>query len=307
MKHALILFPDRGILGDVIAWFPQAVRFGQVSGLRLTVIMHERLIPLFRGAYPDIAFFTDHDPLPRIDYVAIDLCHFPGTTEEVTAVGTWYVAAHILGIEHVYNPPMVCVASGGRPIAEPYVCIATQSTAQCKYWNNPHGWQETVAWLRETGYRVICIDRDRVFGTDDTWNPIPDNAEDETGDKPLIERARWLKHADFFVGLSSGLAWLAWACRTPVVMISGFTKPHDEFATPYRVINRKVCHGCHSDHFEPDPSNWMWCPRQHGTSRQFECTREISVDQVKEAIQKIPGFGLSRRSDDDLRLHLAAP
>jgi dienelactone hydrolase len=26
--------------------------------------------------------------------------------------------------------------------------------------------------------------------------------------RPLQERARWLKHADFFVGLSSGLSWL---------------------------------------------------------------------------------------------------
>ncbi|MEJ0003708.1 MAG: hypothetical protein WDN30_09295 [Pararobbsia sp.] len=37
-----------------------------------------------------------------------------------------------------------------------------------------------------------------------------------------LERARWLKHAAFFVGLSSGLSWLAWAAGTPVVLISGF-------------------------------------------------------------------------------------
>ncbi len=31
-----------------------------------------------------------------------------------------------------------------RPIAEPYVCIAVQSTTQAKYWNNPAGWREIV-------------------------------------------------------------------------------------------------------------------------------------------------------------------
>jgi autotransporter strand-loop-strand O-heptosyltransferase len=50
---------------------------------------------------------------------------------------------------------------------------------------------------------------------------IPHGVEDETGDRPLQERARWLRHADFFIGLSSGLSWLAWAVGTPVVMISG--------------------------------------------------------------------------------------
>ena len=86
-----------------------------------------------------------------------------------------------------------------------------QSTTQAKYWNNPTGWHEIVAFLKEAGYRVICIDQKRVHGTGLVWNHIPHGAEDETGDRPLVERARWLKHADFFVGLASGLSWLAWA------------------------------------------------------------------------------------------------
>ena len=65
-------------------------------------------------------------------------------------------------------------------------------------------------------------------------NHIPHGVEDETGDRPLLERARWLKHAEFFVGLSSGLSWLAWAMDVPVVLISGFTAATNEFATPYR-------------------------------------------------------------------------
>ena len=83
----------------------------------------------------------------------------------------------------------------------------------------------------------MFIDQKPVHGTGLIWNHIPNGAEDETGDRPLAERARWLKHADFFVGLSSGLSWLAWAAGTPVVMISGFTHPLNEFATPYRIVN----------------------------------------------------------------------
>ena len=122
-----------------------------------------------------------------------------------------------------------------------------QSTTQAKYWNNPTGWREVVAFLKESGYRVICIDQKPVHGTGTDLEPHPHGAEDQTGDQPLVERARWIKHAEFFVGLSSGLSWLAWAVGTPVVMISGFTHPINEFATPYRVINYHACNSCWND------------------------------------------------------------
>ncbi|MEB3037479.1 glycosyltransferase family 9 protein, partial [Capnocytophaga ochracea] len=95
-------------------------------------------------------------------------------------------------------------------------------------WNNPDGWRLVVRYLKEIGYRVICIDQKPVHGTGLMWNHIPHGVEDETGNRPLSERARWLRHADFFVGLSSGLSWLAWAMGTPVVMISGFTSATNE-------------------------------------------------------------------------------
>ena len=141
----------------------------------------------------------------------------------------------------------IAIPDDRRPIEEPYVCIAVQSTTQAKYWNNPEGWHEVVRFLKEAGYRVVCIDRSPTHGGGLVWNHIPNGAEDETGDHPLAERARWLKHAEFFVGLSSGLSWLAWSVGTPVVMISGFTHPVNEFATPYRVVNYHACNSCWND------------------------------------------------------------
>jgi autotransporter strand-loop-strand O-heptosyltransferase len=171
-----------------------------------------------------------------------------------------------------------------------------QSTTQCKYWNNPSGWRELVRFLKDSGYRVICIDLKPTHGTELIWNHIPNGAEDETGDRSLQERARWLKHADFFVGLSSGLAWLAWAVGTPVVMISGFTHPTNEFQTPYRVINYHACNSCWNDvRHRFDHKDFLYCPRHKNTPRQFECTRLITVEQVKTTIQRIPGFGANVR------------
>jgi autotransporter strand-loop-strand O-heptosyltransferase len=99
---------------------------------------------------------------------------------------------------------------------------------------------------------------------------------------------RWLRHAKAFVGLSSGLSWLAWASGVPVVMISGFTHPTNEFATPYRVINYHACNSCWNDvRVRFDHKDFLWCPRQAGTPRQFECTRLITAAQVIAVLVKI--------------------
>jgi autotransporter strand-loop-strand O-heptosyltransferase len=117
----------------------------------------------------------------------------------------------------------------------------------CGHSNAHDGWREIVAFLKQAGYRVICIDQKPTHGTGLVWNHIPNGAEDETGGRPLPERAHWLTHAEFFVGLSSGLSWLAWAAGTPVVMISGCTHPTNEFEIPYRVINYHACNSCWND------------------------------------------------------------
>jgi autotransporter strand-loop-strand O-heptosyltransferase len=64
-------------------------------------------------------------------------------------------------------------------------------------------------------------------------------------------------------------------------MISGFSDPVSEFYTPYRVINKNVCNSCWNDpNLTFDKGNWAWCPRD----KNFECSREISFDMVKEKI-----------------------
>ncbi|HWB49311.1 MAG TPA: autotransporter strand-loop-strand O-heptosyltransferase [Stellaceae bacterium] len=291
-------------LGDGIGWFPNAVRFQQRHGCRLTCAMNGKLIPLFRGAYPQIDF-VPYDAVDTARFYAsyivgvfFDAQHYQVLQPtDFRIVGLHRTAAYILGLEPDETPPRVALDDGPRPIPEPYVCIAVQSTGQGKYWNNPQGWPETVRYLKEMGYRVICIDRDAVHGQGTVWNRMPPGAEDQTGDRPLLERARWLRHADFFIGLSSGLSWLAWAVGTPVVMISGFTHPINEFATPYRIINYHVCNSCWNDltlGFEP--GDFIRCPRHQGTPRQFECTAAITAEHVKTVLRRIPGFGRARRT-----------
>jgi autotransporter strand-loop-strand O-heptosyltransferase len=296
-REVLIQFPV-GTLGDTVGWFPYAVKFKERHGCRLTCGMAERLIPLFRDAYPDITFLT-HEEIKGERYYAtysmglfFDDKDFMFQPSDFRHVGLHRTAGYILGVDPTEAPPRIVYSDDSRPIPEPYVVIAVQSTTQSKYWNNPTGWHDIIAFLKEAGYRVICIDQRRVHGTGLVWNHVPHGVEDQTGDQPLSERARWIKHAEFFVGLSSGLSWLAWATGTPVVMISGFTHPTNEFDTPYRIVNYHACNSCWNDvRHRFDHSDFLWCPRHKDTPRQFECTRLITSEHVKATIRTIPGFG----------------
>ncbi|HWB50034.1 MAG TPA: autotransporter strand-loop-strand O-heptosyltransferase [Stellaceae bacterium] len=300
-RQVAVLFPV-GTLGDTMGWFPYAAKFQAQHGCRLTCAMADRLIPLFAAAYPEIDFVAHDDFDPARYYATYRMGLFFDDKDclnqpcDFRLVGLHRTAGYILGVDPTEVAPRLVIPEG-RPIAEPYVCIATQSTTQAKYWNNPYGWHEIVAFLKEQGYRVVCIDQKPVHGTGIVWNHIPHGVEDQTGDHSLSERARWLKHADFFIGLSSGLSWLAWAAGTPVVMISGFTHPTNEFATPYRIVNYHTCNSCWNDpHHRFDHHDFLWCPRHKDTPRQFECTRLITAEQVKQAVQRIPGFGKPSRA-----------
>jgi autotransporter strand-loop-strand O-heptosyltransferase len=306
-RDVLVQFPV-GTLGDSLGWLPYAVKFQERHGCRLTCAISQPLIPLFRDAYPHIEFITQEEVRAAQFYATYSIGLFFEDADNIWQpcdfrhVGLHRTAGYILGVDPEEVPPRIALADDSRPIEEPYVCIATQSTSQCKKWNNPYGWREIVSFLKDAGYRVVCIDRQPVHGQAMVWTHIPHGVEDETGDKPLLERARWLRHADFFVGLSSGLSWLAWAVGTPVVLISGFTHPTNEFATPYRVINYHACNSCWNDvRHRFDHKDFLWCPRHAGTSRQFECTRLITAEQVKAAIQRVPGLRAASTSQDAVR------
>jgi autotransporter strand-loop-strand O-heptosyltransferase len=296
-REVAIQFPI-GTLGDTLGWLPYAIKFQEKHKCRLTCAMAEWLIPLFKDAYPNITFITHEQVTPDKYYATYNLGLFFDDRDNIFQptdfrhVGLHRTAGYILGVDPTEVPPQIHIPDDSRPIPERYVVIAAQSTTQSKYWNNPGGWREIVQFLKDNGYRVLCIDQKATHGHGLIWNHIPYGAEDFTGDKPLAERARYMKHADFFVGLSSGLSWLAWASNTPVVMISGFTLPDNEFATPYRIINYHTCNGCWNDPAHKfDHKDFLWCPRHKDTPRQFECTRFITAEHVKNVLKTIPGFG----------------
>jgi len=92
---------------------------------------------------------------------------------------------------------------------------------------------------------------------------------------------------EFFIGIGSGLSWLAWSCNLPLILISGFSEKYAEMLTGvHRVINENVCNGCFNK-YRLDAGDWNWCPILKNTNRQFECSKEITSKMVIQEIQKI--------------------
>lgn len=291
-KEVQIKFPV-GTLGDIIAWMTYADSFQKKHDCICEVTMDKKLAVIFEEQYPNLHF----SPMPGEvlfdkPYASYTLgLFFKGDTTyqpiDFRKVGLHRTAGYILGVDPREEAPKVKLGSA-RKIKERYVCIATKSTSQAKFWNNGSGWEEVIKYLKDIGYRVLCIDKDEIAGAKYVWNRMPHNAEDFTGAKPLQERIELLEHADFFIGLGSGLSWLAWCCHIPVIMISGFSLPMCEFYTPYRVISTHGCNGCWDDvNVNFDHYDYFWCPKHKNTDRQFECTRLITGKQVIGHIKQL--------------------
>ena len=294
-KKVLMKFADAA-LGDLLAWFPYAEAFRQKHGCELYALMDERYIEILREGYPEIHFLAPEDARPDDLYATYYVGLFAPWDDRNLQPTDWRVvglqahAAYLLGVEPTETRPRLLPSPEAESVRpkEPYVCIATQATAQCKYWNNAQGWMDLIAYLKELGYRVLCVDRERVTVNGIFGNPIPYGAEDFTGNRSLRERVDLISGAEFFVGLASGLSWLAWGAGVPVIMIVGFTAPGTEFFTPYRVQQFHTCHSCANDQRnEHNYDDFGACPHHRGTDREFECTRCIAPEAVKNTVDRL--------------------
>jgi len=278
VKKKVKIINESGSLGDFLAWTPVVARYADEKNVSVDYYTPHK--DLLKSSYNNINFYNYAETnLVKYDDI-ISIGCFDQLNWQKTSLQE--VASVLLNLDHKeVKCKMPIDYKKQRPIKEKYVCIGVQSTSQCKYWNNADGWNKVVKYLNYLGYKVVCIDKNSHFGIAGHMNSIPKGAIDNTGDKPLMERINYLMHCEFFIGLSSGLSWLAWACDKPVVMISGFTDPKLEFTNPYRIHNSKVCNSCWNDpEVKFDKNNWLWCPK----NKDFECSKQITFEYVKQYI-----------------------
>ena len=284
-KRVYISLESRS-LGDTFAWLPYIREFKDKHQCELLVSTF--MNNLFVDSYPDIEFINPGMPAQGI-FAMYKLGWFykdDGQYDQARNPNDFKIqplqktASDILGLDYKETKPLLKL-----PIVEKKkkVGLGLHSTCQSKYWNNPLGWQSVVDYLNTLGYEVVIYSKenDGYMG-----NYHPKGAEKfESGSiERLIED---MSTCEFFIGLGSGLSWLAWAINLPLVLISGFSDDYSETKIDtYRVINKNVCHGCFNRH-RLNAGDWNWCPDHKGTDRQFECTKLITPEMVIIEINKI--------------------
>ena len=270
-------------LGDIISLLPYVKAFKDFYRCDVKIFIESYLREFATYLYPELI---------QVDSVTFDnyatyypaMCvgDYPVKPLDVRNEPMERSHRKILGLNILPNKPTF-KPTEPRQIAEPYVCIGVQASYAKKCWHWQGGWDIVVDYLKSLGYRVLCIDKNAQEIDDGFTICKPKNAEDFTGNFSIMQRANMLYYAEFFIGLGSGLSWLANAVNCPVVMICGFSQDWFEFYTPYRVANRLVCNGCFNDVRVDFIKNR--CPYHQGTERELECQKKISPQQVINAIE----------------------
>ena len=277
-KKVFISF-DSSSLGDTISWVPYCEEFRVKHNCEVVVSTFKNF--LFEKSYPNIKFVPPGGIVDNI-HAMFNIGWFYDKEREPeypSSIPLQKAITNIIGLEFKELQSNVYFEPKERPYTEKYICVATNSTAGCKLWNNPNGWTELVKYLNGLGYKVINIskDGDKVEGVI--------NLKDDS----IMNTMNVIHHSEFVIGLSSGLSWLSWGMGKHVVMISNFTEEDHEFTINCtRITNNKVCNGCwNNPMFKFDKGDWYWCPEHKGTERQFECHKSITSEMVIEEIQHL--------------------
>lgn len=178
-----------------------------------------------------------------------------------------------------------------------YYSFSIHSTAQIKYWNagerhlqtSSPKWKELAGLMKkETGLNSVWIDKDYGFGTSPYFNELRHSPRLIGSDFDIVLHE--IKHSEFYIGLSSGLSWVAKGLGKKTIMIAPWAEAKNEFGETnenhIRVEGRSECQHCWSRHaLNFDKGNWYWCPEHEGTEREFECSASIEAMDVLAAIK----------------------
>lgn len=247
----------------------------------------------FHNSYSDIKKIYPHNSIseyvPDINKWVIDGIEYDEYKEIVYKFDIPLMEGYAQQLDvKEWNRPKIDAFISERPIKSKYICFSMHSTAQSKHWNYEGGWDQLCRMLRKSGITPVCIDVHERFGTEGNWNPVPKSCVKKNG-MNLKQMTNYINHSEFFIGLSSGLSWVAHALGKPVVMISGVTTEDNEFSEDtVRLINKDVCHGCiNNTQHKFDSGDWFWCPLHKGTEKHFECTKTITPEQVFNSLSHL--------------------
>jgi autotransporter strand-loop-strand O-heptosyltransferase len=276
-KTVLISFETKAI-GDTLAWAPYAIEL--MNEKKCKVVLSTFHNEWFEGSndYKDISFIkpgesTNCDVVYRLGWFKDDnqtWRKFDNYPTQINLIPLQQTATDILGLEYKEINYSLNFTPKARPIKKKYVVFGPQSTAGCKEWVFEN-WVTLSKMLKELGYEVMILSL-KKYNIDGV---IHNHTKDWS------EVMNILFHADFFIGLSSGLSWMNWALGKKTVMIAGFSENNHEFSYNMTRVSNNLCIKCWNDPVLTfDGGDWDWCPVYKGTERQHICQKSITPLQV---------------------------
>jgi autotransporter strand-loop-strand O-heptosyltransferase len=287
------IFFKAGGLGDSIGWMGQVERYQKATGDQVDVFckfndifgakninIYPKNSPLIDDTY-DQSFVIDYHGWERPP-------HLTNEVKDIKEGGLIQMASEILGFEEIHEvKPILKLKFKNIKLKRPTVSMASLSTMQQRLWTLKGGWNKVISYLKQRRIDVVSLDHYTQFGAGissgdiPAYTPIPSASKNKTG-FPLRTVASYINKSLFFMGLSGGLSWLAWALNQPAVMVVGPISERYHFKNPYIVQNKNVCHACWDNH-DMKADDWYWCPE----NKDFECTRLITPEMVIEKINLI--------------------
>ena len=276
-KTVLISFETKAI-GDTLAWAPYAIEI--MKERKCKVVLSTFHNEWFEGSldYKDISFIkpgesVNCDVVYRIGWFKDDnntWRKFDNYPNQINLIPLQKTATDILGLDYKEINHTLNFTPKAKPYKKKYVVFGPQSTAGCKEWVFEN-WVDLSKMIKELGYQVVILSLKKY----DIDGVIHNNSKDWN------EIMNILFHAEFFVGLSSGLSWMNWALGKKTVMIAGFSEDNHEFSYNLTRVSNNVCIRCWNDPVLTfDAGDWDWCPVYKGTERQHICQKSITPLQV---------------------------
>jgi autotransporter strand-loop-strand O-heptosyltransferase len=209
---------DAKALGDNLAWMPYIEEFRLKH--KCNVICSTFFNELFENEYPNLLFVK-----PNTQITNIYAQYYIGTVKPDNNIYSprpygkiplQETATDILGLEH---KEICCKITKPKVSKTKSVCISEKGSTKLKEWDG--NWQIVVDYLISEGYEVKVISKEPTELK---------NITNKTGNISLSDRIKDLCESEFFIGVSSGLSWLAHSCETYVFIISDHTPQNHEFS-----------------------------------------------------------------------------
>lgn len=264
----ILMHLDSFCLGDTICFSSMIYKFMDIHKPS-KLILSTFLPHLFEFDDNRIEIVKSSDPNKSVIADQLINIGYDKNSLEHTKFGMFYAVKDTMRIPLDTLPGKVPVKRLKRVKNDKKIVIAPESLKKIAKWDyfGSKGWQTVIDYLNSNGYEVYNVSYENTLNLR--------GVHQYNGFKDINVALGHILSARIFIGLSSGLSWLAWAYDVPVVMISNFTRSWNEFDC-YRVNNPVGCNGCFNI-FQNIKSH---CPIFEGTMRENECHKKITPDMV---------------------------